>query len=205
MKVMRRIVVLSLLAALAVPFGFTSDNEGSSAEKKPYKIGDSVEPFTLKCHLGKERDLDKILGEKIVVLDFWNFQCPVSKGFEDQLKAITEKYKDKDIAFYAVYSNTINSVDAIKKYAEEAKLNYPVLKDEQNKIADCFGAAVTPEVFVIGKDKKIHYHGAISDNKDAQEAKNHFLTDALDALLAGKEVEVKESKAFGCTIKRVEK
>ncbi len=205
MKVMRRIVVLSLLAALAVPFGYTSETAGSLAEKKPYKIGDTVEPFTLKCQFGHDQDLSKVLGVKIVVLDFWNFQCPVSKGFEDQLKAIAQQYKDKDIVFYAVDSNTINSVDAIKKYAEEAKLNYPVLKDEQNKIADCFGAAVTPEVFVIGKDKKIHYHGAISDNKDAKEAKNHFLTAALDSLLAGKEVEVKECKAFGCSIKRAQK
>ena len=197
MKVFRRVFVLSLIAAVMAPLAFSS-------ETKTYKVGDAVKPFALKCEFGHEQDLSKVMGKKIVVLEFWNMQCPVSRGFEEQYKSIAKKYGEKEVAFYAVDSNTINSVEAIKEYAKENKLNYPVLKDEGNEIADRFGAAVTPEVFVIGKDKKIHYHGAISDNKDESKAKKHYLTAALDSLLDGKQVEVKQIKAFGCGIKRAE-
>lgn len=201
----RRAIIASLLAALIIPAVFISQSAESQTAKKAYKVGDAIEPFTLKCQEEKEHDLSKNLGKKIIVLDFWNCQCPVSRGFEDQLKETAKKYGEKDVVFYAIDSNTINSVELIQKYAKDNKLNYPVLKDWENKIADKFEAAVTPEVFVIGKDKKIHYHGAISDNQNASKVEKHYLAAALDSIIAGKPVEVKENKAFGCSIKRVAK
>ncbi len=202
MNRLRRGIIVSLFIALVSPMCFAGDQVESETAQKGYKIGDTVEPFTLQCQEGHDQDLSEILGKKIVVLDFWNMQCPVSKGFEEQLKGIAKAYEEKEVVFYAIDSNTINSVEAIKKYAEENKLNYAVLKDIDNKIADKFDAAVTPEVFVIGKDKTIQYHGAISDNMDPTKIQHHYLTAALDSLLEGKPVEVKESKAFGCGIKR---
>ncbi|MGC9326823.1 MAG: redoxin domain-containing protein [Candidatus Hinthialibacter sp.] len=203
MKMFRKVTIAVLFAALMIPAGFSTDAAESQATQKAYKVGDAIEPFTLQCQEGKEHDLSKNLGKKIIVLDFWNCQCPVSRGFENQLKEIAQKYSEKDVVFYAIDSNTNNSVELIQKYAKDQKLKYPVLKDWENKIADKFDAAVTPEVFVIGKDKKIHYHGAISNNQNASKVEKHYLADALDSLIAGKPVEVKEIKAFGCTIKRV--
>jgi hypothetical protein len=76
------------------------------------------------------------------------------------------------------------------------------LKDTDNKIADMFGALRTPEVFVIGKENVILYHGRIDDSKDAAEVTSHDLKNALNEILAGKEVSVKTTKSFGCTIKK---
>ncbi|HOJ59649.1 MAG TPA: redoxin domain-containing protein [bacterium] len=195
------------MAVFAVLIGaLTVSGAAMAAEEvKPYKVGDEVAAFELKDVNGKTHNLADLLGEKIIVLDFWNCQCPVSVGFESQLMGIAGKYEGKDVVFLAIDSNHNNSEELIKKYAEDKKLNYPVLKDVDNVIADRFGAERTPEVFVIGKDKKIHYHGAITDNQNADKVKNHYLVAALDAMLAGKEVETKETNAFGCTIKRVEK
>lgn len=195
----RTVVFAVLMAALAIPGAVAAEKE------KKYQVGDEVKAFELKDVNGKNHNLADLLGKQIIVLDFWNCQCPVSAGFEPQLKDIAAKYEGKEVVFLAIDSNVNNSEDLIKKYAEEKKLNYPVLKDVNNVIADQFGAERTPEVFVIGKDQKIHYHGAITDNQDAAKVKNHYLVSALDALIAGKAVETKKTAAFGCSIKRAEK
>jgi peroxiredoxin len=200
----RRIFIASLIIAVAIPFSFASEHAGSHSKKAAYKLGDTVAPFSLKDVDGKNHDLNKVLGKKIIVLDFLNCQCPISNitGFEEQRKSIVEKYKGKDVVYLGIDSNQPNSESLIKDYAKKNKLNYKILKDVDSKIADHFGAQRTPEIFVIGKDKKIKYHGTIADNKSASKAEKHYLVNALDALNSGKEVAVQQSKAFGCAIKR---
>ncbi len=232
MWIARKWTVLSLLLCVAIAgLVIASEEEG---EEKAYKVGDTVKPITLKDADGKEHDLGKYLGKKIIVLDFWNLGCPVSRAYEERLMNLTKKYGIKnygkkeeestgsgstrtesagsssaksedeaEVVFFAIDSNKTNDLDAIKEYAKEHNLPYPVLKDWENKIADKFDARVTPEIFVIGKDKKIKYHGPIDDSQNPEKIENQYLRDALDALLNDKEVEAKEKRAFGCTIKRV--
>ncbi|HEY3250790.1 MAG TPA: hypothetical protein VGK25_06690, partial [Ignavibacteria bacterium] len=83
------------------------------------------------------------------------------------------------------------------------QFGFPVLKDENNIVADMLGAQRTPEVYILDKDKVILYHGRIDDNKDVSKVSSHDLKNALDEILAGKEVSVKSTKSFGCTIKKV--
>ena len=99
-----------------------------------------------------------------------------------------------------------NKEENVKRIAEHSKEHgflFPVLKDDQNKVADLYGAQVTPEVFVVNPQGKVVYHGRIDDSRNPAKIKSHDLADALDTLLAGKELSVAEPKAFGCTIKRV--
>lgn len=212
----RKILLSVLMCTMMVAAGIASEKE-----MEPYKPGDKIQPFTLKDAHGNEHDLSEYLGKKVIVLDFWNMNCPVSKGYEERLKALCKKYgkpagsesakagsksaqkDDAKVVFFAIDSNKTNDLDAIKEYAKEHNLPYPVLKDWENKIADKFDARVTPEIFVIGKDKKIKYHGPIDDSQNPEKIENQYLRDALDALLNDKEVEAKEKRAFGCTIKRV--
>lgn len=170
---------------------------------KAYDVGSVVEPFSLKNVEGKEVNLADVLGKQIVVLDFWNCQCPVSRAYETRLIELQKKYSTKEIAFFAVDSNSNNDEKMIKDYAAENKLTYPVLKDWNNVIADKFEAAVTPHVFIIGKDKMVKYIGPIDDSQDTSKVKSKLVENALDALLAGKEVTVTKQKPFGCAIKRV--
>jgi len=79
------------------------------------------------------------------------------------------------------------------------------LKDFRNIIADKFKASFTPEVYVLNSDFELLYHGRIDDSRKIKNVKSEDLRKALDEILAGKEVSVKNTKAFGCTIKRVEK
>jgi hypothetical protein len=78
------------------------------------------------------------------------------------------------------------------------------LKDPSNKIADRFGAEVTPEVFVIGPNGNLAYHGQIDNSRDEANVKTRPLQAALDAIVAGKAVPEAKTQAFGCSIKRVD-
>lgn len=82
---------------------------------------------------------------------------------------------------------------------------FPVYKDLNNVVADRFGAQATPETFVIDSAGVIRYHGSIDDSRNEARVKFRGLRGALDAVLAGKQPEVPETRAFGCSIKRVPK
>jgi hypothetical protein len=74
------------------------------------------------------------------------------------------------------------------------------LHDDGQKVGREYGAAVTPHVFLLDRNRKIAYMGAIDDNMDAEKVKKHYLSDAIKAVLAGKSPETTETRQFGCGI-----
>ena len=77
-----------------------------------------------------------------------------------------------------------------------------MLRDEDQSVAKSFDAAHTPEIFLFDEERKLVYHGKIDDNwQEEQKVKSKYLRDALDELLAGKEISVPETFSIGCTIK----
>ncbi len=112
-------------------------------------------------------------------------------------------YENKGVQFIAVNVNNIpeDRLDKMKERAESKGFNFPYLYDPTQKIARDYGATVTPHVFVLDKNRKIVYMGAVDDNMKVGEAKKHYLRDAIDALLAGKKPPEAVTKQFGCTIK----
>ncbi len=174
------------------------------AELKSLKIGDQVPAFALKNYDGKEYSLQNLLkSNKFVVVMFIATQCPVSNGYNERMVKLDEAYAAKGVKFVGVNANVKESVAEITEHAKSHGFKFPVLKDEQNKIADAYGAQVTPEIFVINPTGKLMYHGRIDDSRNPEKVHAQDLSLALDALLAGKEPPRTETKAFGCSIKRV--
>jgi hypothetical protein len=96
-----------------------------------------------------------------------------------------------------------DSYEAMKTYAKEQGYKWHYVLDKNNELADAFGANRTPESFLFNKDLKLVYHGAIDDNpSDADNVKRHHLKEAINEMVAGKEISHKESRSVGCTIKR---
>jgi peroxiredoxin len=177
----------------------------SSAAAAP-SIGDKLEPFALKdATSGKDVDLKSAAGKKATVLMFVSTQCPVSNNYNERMVALAKDYSGKGVSFLGINSNRQEAVDEIAGHAKESGFTFPVLKDTGNVKADEFGAKVTPEVYVYDADWKLRYHGRIDDKQKVSEVSSKDLAAALDAVIAGKEVPVAETKAFGCTIKRVSK
>ena len=168
-----------------------------------YALGQSVPNFSLSAIDGKKVSLDSYKGKSVVVLDFWSAQCPVSKAYEDYMKKLTSDYASKGVVFLALAANKTESKDWITNVAKERNVNFPILMDENHILADKFDAQHTPELFVLDKNGVVQYHGAPDNQKQSSDPsyKDHA-RQALNELLANKVVSVKETKAFGCSIKR---
>jgi hypothetical protein len=75
------------------------------------------------------------------------------------------------------------------------------LHDEEQSLARALGSERTPEVFVFDAERRLRYHGAVDDNRDDRDVSVHYLRDALDAVLAGREPAITETPPVGCTVK----
>jgi peroxiredoxin len=163
----------------------------------------TVTDFTLLDYNGKSHTLSDIKDDRAIVIMFIATRCPVSNDYNERMVKLYDEYSPKNVRFLAVNSNKQEDAEEVKQHAQENKFTFAVLKDPQNKIADKYDAQVTPEVYVVDTNLELLYHGNIDDSRRENEVETHTLKNALDEILAGKAVTVKDSKAFGCSIKRV--
>ena len=164
---------------------------------------DKIENFTLPDYNGKEHSLSDYKDSKAIVIIFVATECPVSNAYNSRMEDLYNEYSSKDIAFLGINSNKAESVEMIKEHAEENDLTFTILKDANNLVADEFDASFTPEVYVLNSNFEIQYHGRIDNSKNEDDVTTKDLENALNEILAGKEVTTKATKAFGCSIKRV--
>jgi peroxiredoxin len=162
-----------------------------------------VENFKLKDYNGKEHSLSDYKNSKAIVLIFVATDCPVSNAYNSRMAELYNEYKEKDVAIIGINSNKAEGVSDIKEHAGKNNLDFPILKDEGNKIADKLGATVTPEVYLLNNEFEILYHGRIDDSRDISEVSEKDLSNALNEVLSGKKVSKASTKAFGCTIKKI--
>jgi peroxiredoxin len=173
------------------------------AAPQPMKIGARADSFTLRDPAGEEHSLFSETKAKATVVLFVATQCPVSNAYNERMAALARDYTPKGVRFLAVNSNKQESASEVGAHAAKHGFSFPVVKDPNNVIADQWGAMVTPESFVLDESGVLVYHGRIDDSQDAANVKSRDLQEALDAVLAGRTPEKQETKAFGCTIKRI--
>jgi peroxiredoxin len=191
---------LTLVALFAIAIsGRARTNPDAPA---PLAIGAVIEDFTLPDGDGKQHSLSSLKGSKGSVIIFVATKCPVSNAYNERMEKLAADYKAKGINVIGINSNVAELADEVKSHAATNNLTFPILKDAGNKIADRFGANVTPEVFFFDAGNKLVYRGRIDNSRNAAQITSSELRDALDAVLAGKPVVKTEATAFGCTIKR---
>jgi peroxiredoxin len=166
-------------------------------------VGEKLTPFALKDANGAAVDLASLKGRKAVVLMFIATRCPVSNAYNGRMAALAQEYAGRGVAFFGINSNKQEPAAEVAEHARTHGFSFAVLKDEGNIQADRFGAQFTPEVYVFDADWTLRYHGRIDDAREEATVTQRDLRLTLDALLAGKAVPTAETKAFGCTIKRV--
>jgi len=165
---------------------------------------DKMTDFSLQSYDGKEHSLSDYQEAKAIVVMFIATQCPVSNAYNERMVKLYDDYQPQDVAFLAINSNKAENVNEIKKHAQQHGFEFPVLKDVNNVIANRFGATVTPEIYVLSPERNLLYHGRIDDSQRESEVKTKDLRNALNEVLQGKQVTVTQTKAFGCTIKKVD-
>jgi peroxiredoxin len=186
---------------MAAVVGLCFSTFASSADKVP-RIGDKMPKFTLKDVEGNNHSLADYQG-KIVVLDFMSKNCAWSLGHDVSLIDLAKLYADKGVVFLGIDSDRKNESPDIAAYAKDAGISFPILKDLRNKYANRVGASRTPEIFIIGADGKLAYHGAYDDRAEPnRNGKINYAARALDAILAGREAPPAKALGSGCPIDR---
>jgi peroxiredoxin len=190
-----------------------ADTIAKPEEAKPiqgYKIGDEATDFLLKNVDDKMVSLADYKDAKGFIVIFTCNHCPYAVAYEDRIIALDKKYKSQGYPVIAINPNDPekqpdDSFDLMKVRAKEKGFTFPYLVDEGQKIFPQYGATKTPHVFVLQKSEAkniVRYIGAIDDNhEDSSKVKEKFVENAVDALIKGQEVAVKETKAIGCSIK----
>jgi peroxiredoxin len=175
-----------------------------------YKVGDTATDFSLKNIDGKMVSLSNYKEAKGFIVIFTCNTCPYAVAYENRIEALNKKYASKGYPVIAIMPNNTDvkpgdNMDAMKIRAKEKGFSFPYLMDEGQKIYPQYGATKTPHVYLLqksGKGNVVKYIGAIDDNhQDAAAVKTKYVEDAVDALLAGKEIKETETRAIGCSIK----
>lgn len=168
----------------------------------PSVVGSRMETFTLADANGKTHSLRDYQG-KIVVLAFWSYKCPVMLSYGRRIQELADQYRDRGVAVLAIDANADETPEAVRKNAENLALSYPILMDSDGIVAQRLGATQAPSVFILDRDWVVRYAGAVDNGrKPAERGREAYAEDALEAIVASRQVAVPESKGAGCTIKR---
>lgn len=202
---MKTLKILSVMVLVLTLSAFTVNTSD-----KGYKIGDIATDFSLENIDGNNVSLSDYKDAKGFIITFTCNTCPYAVAYEDRIEALNKKYASKGYPVIAIMPNNTevkpgDNMEAMKDRAKEKGFTFPYLMDKGQKIYPQYGATKTPHMYVLQKTKKgnvVKYIGAIDDNyQDANAVKVKYVEDAVDALLNGKDIEVKETKAIGCSIK----
>lgn len=197
---LKNMLLTIILCLTLTPVMYAADNPS------PKQPGDRIDDFTLKGIDGSSYTLSDMKSSKAVVVIFWSTECPFVQPYRDRVINMYNDYSKQGIAIWAVNANNTESLADVQEHAKKNDYPFPMLKDVNNVLADQLGATRTPEVFVIDPNSNVVlYHGRIDDSREADKVTTSDLKNALDDILAGKDIAVKTTKQFGCTIKRVEK
>ncbi len=204
--------LLSFLLALL----FTSPSPAAGLNFPVLPLGSPAPDFELPGVDGRRWALQDFAEAKLLVIVFTCNHCPTAQYYEERIKQITAGYQDKGVALVAISPNDPKSVrldelgwtdlgdsfEDMKLRAQEREFNFPYLYDgDAEGVSQAYGPAVTPHAFVFDAERKLRYAGAIDDSERVAAVTKHYLRDALDALLAGQEPPVTETKVAGCSVK----
>jgi len=169
------------------------------------QVGAAAPVFTLTTVDGKTFSLTEAAkSHKAVVVMFIATKCPYSNAYNDRMRDMAAAYGRQGILFAGINSNKSEPAEEVVTHAKKHGLAFPIMKDPDNKVADLYDARHTPEIFVVDPQGMLRYHGRIDENyEDASKVTSPDLKNALDAMLGGRAIARAETKAFGCSIKRV--
>ncbi|MBX2899175.1 MAG: thioredoxin family protein [Cyclobacteriaceae bacterium] len=194
---MKKLVVV-MLALIAV---------AASPVREGFEVGDTATDFKLKNVDGKTVSLADFKEAKGYIVIFDCNTCPYSKLYNQRIIDLNTKYEAKGVPVVTINANdpaasSGDSFEEMVRVAKQKGYKFPYLVDETQEVAKAYGATNTPHVFVLSKDLKVTYIGAIDDNsRKADAVSKRYVEDAVDALLQGKAAPTTKTKAIGCGIK----
>ncbi len=166
-------------------------------------VGSKMSNVQFQTLTGETAELYTYAGKQGTLLLFIATRCPISNDYNQRMADLAREYTARGFSVIGINPNRTEPADEVARHASERALGFTVLKDPDNRVADYLGASVTPEAFLFDTGWTLRYHGRIDDSRNPANITTTDLRAALEAMVGGKPVEVAETKAFGCTIKRV--
>jgi peroxiredoxin len=205
-----------LSAVVMILFIATNFTSAATNDIVTLKIGQSAPDFNLPGVDGRNHKLTDFDKANILVVIFTCNHCPTAQAYEQRIKKLSADYKPKGVAVVAIspndpnavrldelgYSDLSDSLEEMKIRARDHGFNFPYLYDgDEQKVSRAYGPTSTPHVFIFDKQRKLRYVGRIDDSEKPEQVKSHDTRNAIEALLAEKEVPVEKTRTFGCSIK----
>src|ERR1700719_3606592 len=183
-------------------------------------LGSAAPDFSLAGVDGKIHRLADYAASPVLVVVFSCNHCPIAQMYEERIQQLETDYSHRGVAIVAIQPNDpkairideldssdiSDSLDEMKIRVEYKHFYYPYFYDgKPQSVPRAYGPQATPHVFVFDKDRKLCYEGRIDNSYrkemvDTQDGRN-----AIDALLANRDVPVKHTGVFGCSTKWKEK
>src|SRR3984893_8995902 len=207
---MRRVFAFFILALTA----------GAQESHPILALGSPAPNFELPGVDGAIHKLTDYSSSPVLVVVFTCNHCPIAQMYERRIAQLAEDYKDRGVAVVAIQPNDptairideldssdiSDSLEEMKIRAQYKHLTYPYLYDgETQSVTEAYGPQATPHVFVFDRDRRLRYEGRMDNSYRTEMIKTHEARDAIDAILAHREVAVKHTGVFGCSTKWKEK
>jgi peroxiredoxin len=183
-------------------------------------LGSPAPNFDLPGVDGAIHKLADYASNPVLVVVFTCNHCPIAQMYERRITQLVADYKDRGVAVVAIQPNDptairideldssdiSDSLEEMKIRVEYKHLTYPYLYDgETQSVTEAYGPQATPHVFVFDHDRLLRYEGHMDNSYRTELVKTHEVRDAIDALLAHREVAVQHTGVFGCSTKWREK
>lgn len=207
-RYLQKIILLLALALSAAP-AFADGPE-------PLEIGAAAPDFALEGTDGRTYTLADFADAKLLAIVFTANHCPTAQAYETRIMEMAEAYGPKGVAVVAVspndpkavrldelgYTDLGDTMEDMQLRAEAMGFNFPYLYDgDTHEMSKAYGPVATPHIFIFDQSRRLRYQGRIDNNEAGNNITDHDAKNALDALLAGRDVPVATTKVFGCSIK----
>jgi peroxiredoxin len=204
-----------LLAVLFLSLGV------ASAEVHPIlALGSPAPDFALPGVDGQIHKLSDYASSPVLVVVFTCNHCPIAQMYERRIQQLAADYQSKGVSVVAIQPNdpqairideldssdVSDSLPEMKIRVQYKHLTYPYLYDgDTQQVTRAYGPQATPHVFIFDQQRHLRYEGRMDNSYRMELVKTQDARNAIDALLAHKEVAVKHTGVFGCSTKWKEK
>jgi peroxiredoxin len=208
------VILLAVIAGIVALAQQSSDGKGANsdpsavnAETSPAVVGKPAPDFTLKDTEGREVSLGDFKGEKIVVLEWINYDCPFVKAHYEKgaMQDLAAKYADKGVVWLAVNSTHTAAAEDHARFIQAHSLKVRVLVDPSGRAGRLYGAQTTPHIFIIDKEGMLAYAGGIDNAPLGRLPEGqvylNFADLALQDLTAGRGATILQTRPYGCSVK----
>lgn len=157
---------------------------------------------------GKTSSLADFADCDAVVLVFSCVSCPTARDYEQRIAGLMARYEEAAesrgrVGWVVACVNRVpeDRLDALAQHVQNQQLPFPFVSDESQELAKQYGAIFTPEFYVLDRERRVAYMGAFDDQTDPAAVKEHYVANAINAVLKGEQPAVTETIARGCRVR----